>query len=362
MYQRLIKPILFRSDPEKVHDRATNTGIFLGKHAFSKKIISTCFAYSHPSLVQKIHNITFQNPVGLAAGFDKNANLMDILPSIGFGFEEIGSVTAKPCAGNPAPRLWRVPERKSLVVYYGLKNEGCHAIAKKIHGRTFKFPLGISIAKTNCAETCDAQVGVDDYVEGFRVLEPYANYLTINISCPNAYGGQPFTDPNLLEMLLAQLDTIPTTKPIFIKFSPDLTLTQVDDLLQVINQHRIHGLIISNLVKDRSKANLSPEILARIGPGGLSGKIVEPFANDMISYIYQKTKGKYTLVGCGGIFNAQDAYEKICRGASLVQLITGMVYEGPALIGKVNKSLVELLKKDGFTNISQAVGSKNHLS
>jgi len=143
--------------------------------------------------------MTFKNPVGLAAGFDKDANLVDILPAVGFGFEEVGSITAKPCKGNPGKRLWRLPKYKSLVVYYGLKSLGCQAIAKKLEGRKFEFPLGISIAKTNCQETAEVEAGINDYAESFQTLEQFSDYMTINISCPNVFGGQPFHKPELLD-------------------------------------------------------------------------------------------------------------------------------------------------------------------
>ncbi|MEW5896081.1 MAG: quinone-dependent dihydroorotate dehydrogenase [Nanoarchaeota archaeon] len=360
LYKKIIRPILFKIDPERVHNIILFYGRVLGRFFLARKALKSAFYYEHPLLEQTIHGIKFKNPIGLGAGFDKDANLMNILPSIGFGYEEIGSVTAKPCSGNAKPRLWRLPKHKSIVVNYGLKSKGCKAIASKLasklSGKKFAFPLGISIAKTNCEETADPEKGIADYIEGFSTLEPFADYLTINISCPNAYGGQPFSNPELLEKLLARIDLIKTKKPVFLKISPDLSFAEINKIISVCNKHNIQGFIISNLVKNREKTGIPSESFLKIGKGGLSGKVVQKFSDDLISYIYKKTKGRYTIIGCGGIFTAEDAYEKIRRGASLLQLVTGMIYEGPAVIKHINKGLVVLLQRDGFTNISEAVG------
>ncbi len=357
-YKEIVRPVLFRIDPEKVHDLATFVGSFLGKFSLGRRIVGRLFYFRHSSLEQGILGITFRNPIGLAAGFDKNAKLTQVIPAVGFGFEEVGSITAKPCEGNPKPRMWRLPKRKSIVVYYGLKNDGVRVIAKRL-GPLFKLrkiPLGISIAKTNCKETVSVADGIADYLGSFQHLcaKNLGDYITINVSCPNAYGGLTFTDAKRLEKLLSALDKVACDKPIFLKCSPDLSRKEVDALLKVCDRHRVHGLILSNLTKDRSV--LSAEELASIGPGGISGKLAAQKAKGLISYVYKKTKGRYVLVAVGGISSANDAYELVKDGASLVQLITGMIYEGPQLIGEMNRELVKLLRKDGFEKISEAVG------
>ncbi|MBU0457252.1 MAG: quinone-dependent dihydroorotate dehydrogenase [Nanoarchaeota archaeon] len=358
IYQKLIRPVFFKIDPERVHNMILFYGKLLGKFYLTKNILRFMFNYQNDKLKQKIHGIEFSNPIGLAAGFDKDAQLMNILPSIGFGYEEIGTITAKSCTGNPKPRLWRMPKYKSIVVNYGLKNLGCKAIAKRLKGRQFDFPLGINIAKTNSKETVDREAGIKDYVDGFSMMEPFADYITINISCPNAYGGQPFSDSESLNGLLHKIDEIKISKPIFLKLSPDLPIEEVDKIIAVCDRHNIQGFVISNLVKNRSKTYIPAKEFSKIGEGGLSGKVVYDFSNELISHVYKKTKGRYIIIGCGGIFTAEDAYEKIKRGASLLQLITGLIYEGPGVIKEINKGIVELLEKDGFTNISEAVGSE----
>lgn len=357
LYQQILKRILFLRDPEKVHDGFIQVGKLLGRFWISRFKTRALFSYSHPALEQRVCGIAFKNPIGLAAGFDKNAELTQIMPEVGFGFEEVGSVTGEPCAGNPGRHLWRLPKSKSLVVYYGLKNDGAQVISKRLSDVHFRIPIGISIAKTNCKETCDRGVGIADYVVAYRAFEGVGDYYTINVSCPNAYGGQPFHDKESLTLLLGALFKENKTKPVFVKISPDLTHAEVDDVVEVVQAYPVDGLIISNLTKPRDNARIKESQVPDVG--GLSGKVVEDLANEMIGYVYRKTQGKLVIVGCGGVFSAKDAYEKIKRGASLVQLITGMIYQGPQVISEINQGLVKLLTRDGYTNISEAVGAKH---
>lgn len=354
LYKYIFKPIAFRFDPEFVHDRVLSLGVFLGKTDFGKAVVCRLFKYSSPMLEQTLAGIHFSNPIGLAAGFDKDAQLIEILPEVGFGFAELGSVTGEACLGNPKLRLWRLPKSRSLLVYYGLKNEGAEKISKRIKNLVFRIPMGISVAKTNSWNTVSQAGGVNDYVKAFRAFTEIGSYITVNISCPNTFGGQPFTDPESLEVLLLELSKIPISKPVFVKFSPDLSLKTVDALLEVISRYKIQGIICANLTKNRDNKNILETGLPLAG--GFSGKVVEKLADELIAYVYKKTKGKYVVVGCGGVFSAEDAYKKIRLGASLVQLITGMIYEGPQVVGEINAGLVKLLLRDGFKNISEAVG------
>lgn len=334
-------------------------GSILGTKAVTQALTSLTFSYSNKKLKQKILGINFKNPIGLAAGFDKNGELTDILPSVGFGFMEIGSITGEPCQGNPKPRLWRLKKSKSLLVWYGLKNEGAEALSKKLKSKRFSIPLGTNIAKTNSKDTVKTEKGITDYVKAFEKFKNIGSYFTINISCPNAFGGQPFTDPKSLAMLLAEIDKIPTKKPIFLKFAPDLSKKEIDDLVEVCQKHRVDGFICSNLTKNRNNKKILEKVHS--ADGGMSGKIVEDLSNQLISYLFKKTKGKYVIIGLGGVFNAIDAYKKIKLGASLVQLITGMIFEGPQVISEINQGLAKLLKADGYSNISEAIGASNKI-
>ncbi len=357
MYQKSVKPVLFRYDPENVHDRITALSRMTGENPITRGVVKTVMAYSSPLLEQDIKGVHFSNPIGLSAGFDKNALLTDFMPALGFGFMEIGSITGEPCEGNNKPRLQRLPKSKSILVYYGLRNDGANAISARLKNKNFRLPIGTNIAKTNSRAACDDGVGIADYVKAFKAFAEIGSYFTVNISCPNTYGGQPFHDALRLDALFTALDPIPTKKPVFVKLSPDLSDDQIDDIIEVAGRHRIDGFICSNLTKNRDNANIKDINLNEAG--GLSGKIVEELSNQLIAKMYQKTDGKYVIIGVGGVFTAEDAYRKIRLGASLVELITGMIYQGPQAIGQINRGLVKLLKRDGFENISEAVGVDN---
>ena len=356
-YTKILKPFYFLMDPEFVHDRMLVVGKILGKFRLTRWKTRLCFGYRNPKLEQTVLGIKFANPVGLAAGFDKNAEITDILSDVGFGFAEVGSITGEPCPGNPKKRLWRLPKSKSLVVYYGLKNDGCEALAKRLAGKKFRIPIGASVAKTNNQACADAEVGIKDYAKAFEAMQGVGSYLTVNISCPNAFGGEPFTDPAKLEMLLARLDAITTDKPVFLKLAADLDTAQIDAILEVAKRHRVHGFVCTNLTKKRD----NPKIVDKEVPdkGGMSGKVVDALSDEVIRYVYLKVKGTHIVIGCGGVFTAADAYRKIRLGSSLVQLITGMIFEGPQAISAINQGLVKLLEKDGFKNISEAIGVDN---
>ena len=363
VYKYALKPIFFQQDPEVVHDRMTRVGAVLGKYSFGRAITRGLFNYESEMLAQNIFGIDFKNPIGLSAGFDKNAELTDILPSVGFGFAEIGSITGEKCEGNPKPRLWRLPKSESLVVWYGLKNDGCEAIAQKLKNKQFKIPIGVSVAMTNCIDNLVLDNGAKDFAKAFEVMEPIGDYITVNISCPNAEGGQSFVDPLKLDYLFTILDKIPTKKPIFVKIPPDLSRTEIDAILDVIHRHRIDGIVSTNLTKKRDNPKIKAKIMDENLPkvGGISGKVVKEMSDETLAYLFKKESErkegkKLVLIASGGVFTAEDAYIKIRLGASLVQMITGMIFEGPQVISEINRGLVDLLKKDGFTNISQAIG------
>ena len=356
-YKGVLRPIFFMNDPESMHDQVTSAGRWLGHHPMARGLTRWLFGYGNERLHQNILGIVFKNPLGLAAGFDKNAELTDILPAIGFGFAEVGSVTGYPCSGNPKPRLWRLPKSQSLVVHYGLKNDGCEAISAKLRGAAFGIPIGMSIAMTNRRENLDLESAVTDYAKAFRAMEPFGAYVTVNVSCPNVHGGQPFVVPHKLDRLFDILDEIPTIKPVFIKISPDLDDFELDAFLGVARRHRIHGIICTNLTKKRDRSRIIDADVPDIG--GLSGKVVQDMSDDMLARIYKKEGGRFVLIGCGGVSTAEDAYKKIRLGASLIQMITGMIFEGPQVVSEINQGLEKLLEHDGFKTITDAIGVDN---
>ncbi len=357
-YRGLLKPGLFIFDPENVHDCAKSFGKKLGRYRLTRYL--TRAAWGAPTdgrLTQIIDGITFPNPIGLAAGFDKNAELVSILPSFGFGFMEVGSITGQPCAGNPRPRLWRLPRSQGLVVYYGLANEGVSVISQRLAGREFSIPLGTNVAMTNCQANLDLAAAVADYRFAFEQLTVRGQYFTVNISCPNARGGQPFSEPDNLDRLLSALDRVPTAKPVWIKLSPDLNPRETDGLLAVLKHHRVHGVVCSNLTKSRH----NPRLRERHVPewGGISGRPVRGLADHQLARVYRRVGQELTIVGVGGISSAVDAYRKIRLGASLVQVLTGLIYRGPQLVSEINRRLLGYLERDGLRTISEAVGIDN---
>ena len=347
VYSYCVKPICFSQDPEKVHKFFIASGKKLGNNRAGKKMIKGMFNYQNDILRQNILGIHFRNPIGLSAGFDKNAELLNIMGDIGFGFVEVGSVTARQCDGNSGIRLKRIPEKKGIWVNFGLNNNGAEEINSRLKQGTYEIPFGVSIARTNCAEVAETSEGIKDYVRSFEIFKKsgVGNYITINISCPNAFGGQPFSNPERYELLMKEVVKVGVKKPIFIKMSPDLDLKDLDKIIKISDKYGVSGFICSNLKKEKGKIT-----------GGFSGKIVEAKSDDLLEYIYKKTKGKKILVGVGGIFSAEDVYKKIRLGANLVQLVTGMIYQGPALIGQINYDLASLLKRDGFGSIAEARG------
>jgi len=341
-------------NPETTHDMVSFTGKVLGTNFLTRKLLKLNFAYKNKILNQKILGINFKNPIGLSAGFDKDAELTNTIPNVGFGFQTIGSITGEKCEGNPKPRLWRLKKSKGLVVYYGLKNIGCEKVLKRLKNKKFSIPIGVSVAKTNCKKTANTQDGIKDYVKAFKTLKDIGSYNEINISCPNAYGGEPFTDPKKLDALLSEIDKIKTKKPTFIKMASDLTKKEIDEIIKIVEKHKINGFTSTNLTKSRDNEQILEKEIPK--EGGISGKPVYKLSNEQIGYIYKKTKGKYVIIGCGGVFTPEDAYEKIKEGASLVSLISGMIFEGPQVVSEINQGLVKLIIQDGHNKISDAIG------
>ena len=363
IYRKIIKPILFYFPADDVHTFFLKMGRFLGKFSFFRWVTKNILFYKNKILNQNILGINFANPIGLAAGFDYDADLIDILPSVGFGFHTIGSVTRLPYKGNPRPMLGRLPKSKSLLVNKGFKSMGMDSILKKIDKKSRNIiPLGISIGSTNQAYKKIEDMA-DDICSSFKeALDyDYFDYFELNISCPNLINienlKEKFDDPIGFSILLNKLSYLNIDKPLFVKMYSEKSAEDTIALLDIAKDYKwISGVIMSNLVKNRENKYLNKEEAMNAGKGNFSGKPTEELSNNLISEVYKKYKDRFIIIGCGGIFTGTDAYEKIKRGATLVQMITGMIYEGPQQIGVINKELVKLLKKDGYKNIKEAVG------
>lgn len=361
-YTYIAKPIFFQINPEIVHDFMTRIGNLMGIFFIAKLITSYMFQYKNPILEQTVADIHFSNPIGLAAGFDYEARLTQILPCIGFGFETVGTITNHPYGGNPKPILGRLPKSKSLMVNKGFKNLGTRKTIKIISHLQFNFPLGISIGRTNSKDIQTQQDAIQDIVDSFMAFEKSRvrhTYYELNISCPNLFGKVEFYSEKNLDELLTAVDKLKLSRPLFIKMPIERSNDETLIMLKVISDHSPVGIILGNLQKDRGNPALIQSEVRKFSVGNFSGKPTFNRSNELIKLAYQHFGNKLIIIGCGGVFSAKDAYEKVTLGASLVQLITGMVFQGPQLISQINIELVELLKRDGFNHLSEAVGSRN---
>lgn len=338
MYQ-LLKPILFLFSPEKAHKLTTRALNILLRLPFGKSIVESMFNYQNASLKQELFGLTFKNPVGLAAGFDKNAELIDDFSHLGFGFIEIGTLTPKGQSGNPQPRLFRLPKDNALINRMGFNNEGVDAALERLKKRKSDIIVGGNIGKNKVTPNENA---IDDYMICFEKLFDHVDYFVVNVSSPNTPGLRELQEKEplkkLLKMLQEKNNTKPNPKAILLKIAPDLTEEQLNDIIEITKELNLDGLIVSNTTIDRSGLQTNEHTIEEIGAGGLSGKPVFKKSNEVLKYIRMQNK-TVPIVAVGGIMSAQDAKEKLDAGANLIQIYTGLVYKGPGLIKEINRSL-----------------------
>lgn len=361
LYKALLRPILFLGDPEKTHEQ---TLALLSRIDFLEGLFERLFAVQDERLRVQIGPLTFVNPVGLAAGFDKNATAVKIWPGFGFGFMEIGAITAHPQPGNPKPRLYRLPKDQALINRLGFNNEGAEAIGARLEalqkdGEVRRIPLGINVGRSKIVETKDAAA---DFLFTFERLYSCGDFFTLNVSSPNTPNLRDLQAKNLLKNLLETIQAKNREfgaregskgKPIFVKVDPDMDFVQLDEIVEVLDSQQVTGIIATN-----ATAFLREKLVTPIDePGGLSGKPLREKATSFIRHIYKATRGRLPIIGVGGIFTAGDAYEKIKAGATAVQILTGFIYEGPAAVKRINRGLLRLMERDGFKNVSEVVGS-----
>ena len=349
----LIKSLLFRYDPEVAHEKVTSLFVSATRMP-GAEVLTSLFRYSHPALVTRVAGILFPNPIGLAAGFDKNATMITAMRHLGFGYVEVGTVTPRPQEGNPKPRLFRLPEDHALINRMGFNGEGAEVVRARLSLAPRALPIGVNIGKNKITPLEDA---ADDYVQCFTLLAPLADYVTINVSSPNTPGLRQLQERNALKALLRAIAGAKTASalsaPIFLKISPDETNEELDQVLDVAKDAGIDGIILTNTTISR------PETLQGIHKaetGGLSGPPVRRRATEMIRRAFRATGGALPIIGVGGIDSAASAYEKILAGASLLQIYTGLIYDGPSLVSSILKGMVPMLERDGFASIADAVG------
>jgi dihydroorotate dehydrogenase len=360
LYKTLLRPLLFLKDPEETHEQ---TLALLSKLSFLESALEKFFCVADSRLQVRLGPLTFANPVGLAAGFDKNGVAIRTWPGFGFGFIEIGAVTAQPQPGQPKPRLFRLPKDEALINRLGFNNQGAEAIGAKLkalrsNGTPLKIPLGVNIGRTKVVATKDAAA---DYLFTFERLFPYGDYFTLNVSSPNTPELRDLQQKDHLAKLLETIQTknrelarqsATKEKPVFVKIDPDMEFSQAEEVVAVAQAQKIAGIVATN-----ASAFLRENLATPANqPGGLSGKPLRARATAFIRHLYRATRGSLPIIGAGGIFTAEDAYEKIQAGATAVQILTGFVYEGPAAVKRINQGLLRLLERDGFKNLSEAVG------
>ncbi len=344
----ILKPFIFTLDPEVAHDLAINS---LKLNVLPKNL----FKVDNEELLEtKLFNQSLPNPIGLAAGFDKSAEVYNSLFKLGYGFVEVGTVTPKRQLGNPKPRVFRLEKDQALINRLGFNNHGSEIVSKRILENIPNGFLGINVGPNK-----DTKNKEEDYYLCLSKLHSCADYLTINISSPNTEGLRNFHEKKEFEKLLIGINKIKEDKnilkPLAVKLSPDIDDSEISEIIELILKYKVNGIIISNTT-DRNRDNLSD--FQKNEKGGLSGKPLKDLSSSLIRKFYKETKGKVQIIGVGGVDSGQSAFDKISSGANVVQLYTGMVYKGPGIVKEMKRELISILKKENIKNISAAVGIK----
>ncbi len=341
MYKSIIRPILFSFDPEKIHYFTFSLIRFFSKIPGMTSVFRSLYVVNDKKLERNLFGLTFKNPVGLAAGFDKNAVLYNELANFGFGFIEIGTVTPLAQEGNPKKRLFRLKSDKGIINRMGFNNEGLEAAISKLKGNKEQLIIGGNIGKNTQTSPEDYTA---DYLTCFNALHPYVDYFVLNVSCPNVGSHAKLTDKDYLEELISTVQKANTTfekqKPILLKIAPDLNEIQLDEIIELVAKTKLDGVIASNTSVDRANLKATTAQLEAIGNGGVSGQPIKEKSTKTIKYLATKSNKAFPIIGVGGIHSEKDALEKIHAGADLVQIYTGFIYEGPSLVKRINKALL----------------------
>jgi dihydroorotate dehydrogenase len=336
----LIRKILFRRDPEEVHYWAMAKLQTAYKSSILRSLMRKMFVYKNPSLERTLWGISFPNPVGLAAGFDKDARWINELSCLGFGFVEIGTVTPLAQPGNPKPRLFRLPADQAVINRMGFNNEGAHAAAERLSKPHERIVVGGNIGKNKDTPN---EKAIDDYEKAFVALYNVVDYFVVNVSSPNTPGLRELQDKAPLTRILKRLQELnkamAKNRPILLKIAPDLSNEQLDDIISLVKDTQIQGVVATNTTIERSGLKADDATIESIGAGGLSGRPLTKRSTEVVRYLHEKSGGTIKIIAAGGIFTAADAQEKLDAGASLVQVYTGFIYEGPAIASNICKGL-----------------------
>ena len=342
IYKKIARPIIFKFDSETVHEFFVDFGNKVSKSNILKKPLKKTLGKEYKNIGQDICGIHFPSPVGLSAGFDYNAEITGIMSSLGFGFTTVGTVTNLPYQGNPKPRLGRLIKSRALLVNKGFKSIGIDAVLHNLKDAKFDIPVGISIGRSNRPEIDTIEKSVSDICEAYRKVElsniPFS-YYELNISCPNLLNKMSFYTSDNLELLLNSVDEMKLSKPVFVKMPIEETNEETERMLRIISKSKVKGVIFGNLQKDRSHPTINQKELAPYPKGYASGFPTKERSTELVRLTKKRFGDRFVIIGTGGIFTPEDTIEKLEAGATLVQLITGLVYEGPQLVAQINKEL-----------------------
>jgi len=363
-YATIVRPLLFRLDAELAHHGTVEACHWFGKLPGVPQLTRSIVEVHEPSLRTEVAGMAFDNPLGLAAGWDKSGRALRMTESLGFGFSEIGSISARPSMGNPRPRLFRLPADRAIIVNYGLPNDGAEVVAQRLVAHRPRQPLGVNIVKTNDGPSAPPASDEDilaDYERSVSLLHAHAGYLSLNLSCPNAKGGKDFfAQSGSITRLLERLAPMGITCPVFLKIAPRDDPAEHERVLAECDAFSFIRGFCFNLAPskpDTLEFTRARETFEHL-PGAVAGKPVASLINRCIAGLYTRMdQRRYSLIGTGGVFTAEDAYRKIRLGASLVQLYTALIYEGPAVVKTILLGLARLLERNGFSSIAAAVGS-----
>lgn len=337
---KFFRPLLFLIDPEKIHILVSGILRFMSALPGFTAVLRYLYQYEHPVLEKRLFGLTFKNPVGLAAGFDKDATMVDALSCLGFGFVEIGTLTPKPQAGNDRPRLFRLPKDEALINRMGFNNEGVTAAASRLRKKRSFVIVGGNIGKNKSTPNESAY---EDYAACFNALYEHVDYFVVNVSSPNTPGLRALQEKEPLQQLLKIVRELSLQKsvvrPVLLKIAPDLAQEQLDDIVEILKTTGMDGVIATNTTISREGLETTREELQRIGPGGLSGRPLQRRSTEVIRYLRKALGPGYPIIGAGGIMSPEDALEKLQAGADLVQLYTGFIYEGPGLMKRIKKAI-----------------------
>lgn len=364
LYTSCLRPLLFRLDAEVAHHATVEACHYAGQVPGLATAMRAVLEYRAPELETEVVGLRLANPLGLAAGWDKSARALRMIGALGFGFAEIGSVSARASRGNPKPRLFRLRGDEAIIVNYGLPNDGSEIVAERLARCQVPWPLGVNLVKTNDgpeAPECSEDEIMADYAQSLGRLHRHAGYVALNLSCPNAKGGKDFfAQPGTIGRLVERVTAMDVQCPVFLKVAPQVDPAALERLIAEADPFPVVRGFIFNLPSGRPEALQfrTPRESFAHWPGAVAGPPVARMIDTSIRELYRRMPaGRFAIIGAGGVFTAQDAYAKIRLGASLVQIYTALIYEGPAVVGRILRGLAELLRRDGFQHVGEAVGT-----